>query len=213
VAGLNRLYRNIGKPSLDRLLGLILLIGCAPFIGLVAILVRLRLGSPVLFRQERIGKREHSFELLKFRTMTNAIDGKSQLLSDANRVTSLGRFLRMFSLDELPQLWNVVKGEMSLVGPRPLYPHYMPYYTDRERRRHEVRPGITGLAQVRGRNRLPWDERLELDIRYVETMSMWLDWSILLQTVQRVLLRRDVLEVPDTDRLTLVDARRDSTER
>lgn len=208
MATVNRLYRTYGKPAIDRFLAIVLCVLLAPVLAVVAVLVRLRLGSPVLFRQERVGRGERAFQLLKFRSMTGATDGRGRLLPDADRVTALGRFLRMYSLDELPQLWNVLNGEMSLVGPRPLYRHYLPYYSDRERRRHEARPGITGLAQVSGRNRLSWDERLELDVRYVETAGIGLDLSILLQTIHRVLSRRDVVEVPETSRVTLVEARR-----
>ena len=206
--GSDRVYQDIGKPVLDFLIAAMLLVLLAPVMGVVALIVRLRMGAPVLFRQERVGQNEQLFEVLKFRTMTNTLDSHGRLLPEADRMTPLGRFLRSLSLDELPQLWNVVKREMSLVGPRPLYPHFLPYYTDRERRRHEIRPGITGLAQVRGRARLPWDERLELDVEYVETLTFMLDWSILFQTIGQVLSRRDVVPVPAADRMKFVDLRR-----
>ena len=156
------------------------------------------MGRPVIFRDERPGKDERVFEIFKFRTMTDARDSSGEFLPDAVRLTRLGRLLRKTSLDELPQLWNVIKGDMSLIGPRPLRVDYLPYYTEREQRRHDVRPGITGLAQVSGRNLLPWDERLDLDARYVETQSLWLDLRILLLTVWKVVRRSDVVEVPDT---------------
>ncbi len=165
-----------------------------PLLALSALAVRLTMGSPVLFRQVRVGRDERPFTLLKLRTMNEARDEQGRLLPGRQRLTRVGRVLRATSLDELPQLWNVLRGEMSLVGPRPLHVDYLPYYTPRERLRHQVRPGITGLAQVRGRNRLTWDERLELDAQYVERKSLALDLRLLLETVGKVLSRRDVGE-------------------
>lgn len=161
--------------------GLLLL---SPVLLAIAWLIRREMGSPVLFRQPRPGYRGRIFDVIKFRTMTN---GKE---ADASRITPVGHLLRSTSLDELPELWNVLKGDMSLVGPRPLLVEYLPLYDTRQRRRHDVRPGITGWAQVNGRNLLSWEERFELDIWYVENQSLWLDFRILLMTVKMV-IRRD----------------------
>lgn len=176
---------------------------CAPILAVIALLVRLKLGSTVLFRQQRPGLHGKPFTLYKFRTMTNARDANGNLLPDADRLTNFGRFLRRTSLDELPELINVLKGDMSLVGPRPLLIRYLPYYTERERKRFEVKPGITGLAQISGRNHLLWDKRLELDVQYVEQQSLLLDIQILLRTVIKVLKRADVIDVPGLAQLPL----------
>lgn len=160
-----------------------------PVLLVIAILVRVRLGAPVFFRQVRPGLHGKPFEMVKFRTMLDARDAQGNLLPDAERMTRLGRFLRSSSLDELPELWNVLKGEMSLVGPRPLLMEYLPLYSDEQRRRHEVRPGITGWAQVNGRNALSWDEKFKLDVWYVDNQSFWLDVKILFQTVKKVLVK------------------------
>ena len=165
-------------------------------LSLLAGLIRSRLGSPVFFRQTRPGLGGAPFELIKFRTMTDERDAGGQLLSDAERLTPLGRFLRVTSLDELPELWNVLRGDMSLVGPRPLLMRYLPYYTDRENKRHLVRPGLTGWAQLHGRNTVSWNERLALDVWYVENRSLLLDLKILLQTVALVLKREGVVIDP-----------------
>ena len=170
-------------------LGLIVLF---PVLLGVAALVRTRLGPPVLFRQTRPGLHGHPFELIKFRTMSNQRDSDGELLPVKERLTRFGRFLRATSLDELPELWNVLKGDMSLVGPRPLLMEYLPLYTEEQARRHEVRPGITGWAQVNGRNVLDWEERFKLDLWYVDNRSLWLDLKILILTAVRVLQRRDI---------------------
>ncbi|MGY1752155.1 sugar transferase [Blastococcus sp. SYSU D01042] len=162
-----------------------------PIIGLVALAVRRDLGTPVLFRQLRPGLRGEPFELVKFRTMRAPGDTPG-VSDDAARLTALGRFLRSTSLDELPTLWNVLRGDMSLVGPRPLLVQYLDRYTVEQRRRHEVRPGITGLAQVRGRNRLTWEEKLALDVAYVDRLGPWLDARITLRTVASVLARQGI---------------------
>ena len=159
---------------------------------LVALLVRVKLGSPVLFCQERPGKDEKIFKLYKFRTMTDARDGNGELLPDEVRLTRFGKFLRSTSLDELPEAFNILKGDMSVVGPRPLLVEYLPYYTREERRRHEVRPGLTGLAQVRGRNLLNWDERFRLDISYVSRVTFFGDIGIVLETVKAMLFRENI---------------------
>jgi len=163
-----------------------------PVMLVAALVVRLTMGGPVLFRQVRLGRDEQPFTLLKLRTMNGARDPHGRLLPGATRLTRVGRWLRSLSIDELPQLWNVLRGDMSLVGPRPLHPHYLPYYSARERLRHQVRPGMTGYAQVNGRNSLSWDERLELDVQYVEGKSLLLDLRIVLCTVGKVVRRRDV---------------------
>lgn len=163
-----------------------------PVILLLAVLVRVKLGSPVLFRQARPGMAGSAFEMAKFRTMTDAKDASGELLPDADRLTRFGQFLRSSSLDELPELWNVLKGDMSLVGPRPLLMEYLPLYSERQARRHEVRPGITGWAQVNGRNALSWDEKFELDVWYVENRTLWLDIKILFLTVLKVVKRDDI---------------------
>jgi lipopolysaccharide/colanic/teichoic acid biosynthesis glycosyltransferase len=164
----------------------------SPVIVVVAILVRRRLGSPVLFRQVRPGKDGAPFEMLKFRTMTDARDDNGDLLPDGQRLTPFGRFLRSTSFDELPELWNVLKGEMSIVGPRPLLMEYLPLYSPEQARRHDVRPGLTGLAQVSGRNSLSWDDRFALDVWYVENCSLWLDLKIIVRTIAAVTKRSGI---------------------
>lgn len=180
------------KRAMDVTLSAVALAGLSPVLGIVGVLVRLRLGSPVLFRQTRAGLRGRQFTLFKFRSMSDRRDATGALLPDGERLTSLGRFLRSTSLDELPTLANVLSGSMSIVGPRPLLPRYLPLYSASQSRRHEVRPGITGLAQVSGRNSLSWAERLDLDARYVDNWSLWLDLMIIARTFRRVLTRQDV---------------------
>jgi len=173
-------------------LGLLLL--AIPFL-LLAWRVRRELGSPVFFCQMRPGLHGRPFRMIKFRTMTDARASDGRLLSDADRLTAFGRFLRASSLDELPELWNVLKGDMSLVGPRPLLVEYLPLYSRVQARRHDVRPGITGWAQVNGRNALSWDRKLELDVWYVDNRSLWLDFRILWLTLRKV-LARDGINAP-----------------
>ncbi len=180
------------KRALDCVVSLTALILLSPLIILVAILVRSRLGSPVLFRQPRPGFRGQCFDLLKFRSMTDARDSQGILLPDADRLTGFGRFLRSTSLDELPALLNVLRGDMSLVGPRPLLVRYLPLYSEAQARRHDVRPGITGWAQVCGRNSLSWEEKFALDLWYISRRSLWLDLRIIWKTLALVLSRRDV---------------------
>jgi sugar transferase EpsL len=182
--------------SMKRLADLVIA-GCAmvllsPIIGLLSLLVRVFLGSPVFFRQIRPGLRGEPFELVKFRTMTDRSDQNGDLLLDAERLTNFGTFLRSTSLDELPELWNVVRGSMSLVGPRPLLVEYLPRYSPVQARRHEVRPGLTGLAQVKGRNDLSWKEKFNLDVWYVDNHDSKLDWAIILWTFKIVITRRGV---------------------
>jgi len=185
-------YRGILKPAYDRLLAALGLVALSPALLVLAVLIRFRMGSPVVFRQRRIGLHDREFGFLKFRTMTDARDASGALLPDGDRLTRLGRFLRSTSLDELPQLWNVVKGDMSLVGPRPLLPEYLPRYSPTQRRRHEVRPGITGLAQVKGRNALSWEEKFAFDVQYVDGYGFALDASILWMTAIAVFQRRGI---------------------
>lgn len=180
------------KRLFDFCLALLALLLLAPIIAVVAVLVRLRLGSPVLFSQLRPGLHGQPFRMYKFRSMTSACDAQGVLLPDEQRLTRFGKWLRASSLDELPGLWSVLCGEMSLVGPRPLLMQYLPRYSPRQARRHEVRPGITGWAQVNGRNAISWEEKFELDVWYVEHQSWWLDLKILWLTVAKVLARKDV---------------------
>lgn len=180
------------KRALDVLVALVLLTVLAPVLALAALTVRVHLGRPVLFRQERPGLGGRPFTLLKLRTMREAAGPDGAPLPDAERLTRLGRMLRATSIDELPELWNVVRGDMSLVGPRPLLPQYLERYSPRQARRHEVRPGITGLAQVSGRNALDWDEKLELDVQYVERRSLALDVAILVRTLAVPFWRRGI---------------------
>lgn len=168
------------------LLGLLLL---SPVIAIIAWQVRRNLGSPVFFRQTRPGLNGKPFQMVKFRTMKDAVDAQGNPLPDSERLTPFGQFLRSSSLDELPELWNVLKGDMSLVGPRPLLMEYLPLYSPEQYRRHEVRPGVTGWAQVNGRNSLSWDEKFKLDVWYVDNRSLWLDIKILFLTVKKVLVR------------------------
>lgn len=161
----------------------------SPIIAIVAWKIRKNLGSPVLFRQTRPGLHGKPFEMVKFRTMKDATDAQGNILPDAERMTPFGNKLRSSSLDELPELWNVLRGEMSLVGPRPLLMQYLPLYSPEQARRHEVRPGVTGWAQVNGRNAISWEEKFKLDVRYVDNRSFWLDFKILLLTVKKVLIK------------------------
>lgn len=177
------------KRIFDLLVAALALLLLALPLLLLILLVRCKLGSPVFFRQVRPGLNGKPFEMVKFRTMTDERGPDGQLLPDAVRLTPFGRFLRSTSLDELPELWNVIKGDMSLVGPRPLLMEYLPLYTPEQARRHEVRPGVTGWAQVNGRNAISWEEKFELDVWYVDHQSLWLDMKILWLTVKKVLVR------------------------
>ncbi|MDO8847908.1 MAG: sugar transferase [Coriobacteriia bacterium] len=180
------------KRAFDILVSLLALSVLSPFLLLLLGLVRLQLGSPAIFGQDRPGKDGRVFRLYKFRTMTDARDLSGALLPDAERLTAFGSLLRSTSLDELPEFWNVLKGDMSLVGPRPLLVEYLDRYTPEQARRHEVRPGITGLAQVSGRNELSWEERFKLDVWYVDNHSLWLDLKILAMTVWKAVRREGV---------------------
>ena len=164
----------------------------SPILILVAVIIRRQMGSPMFFRQARPGLHGKPFEIVKFRTMRDAIDANGHPLPDAERLTRLGRFLRSSSLDELPELWNVLKGEMSLVGPRPLLMEYLPIYSPDQARRHDIRPGITGWAQVSGRNAISWDEKFALDMWYVDNRTLWLDLKIIWLTIRKVLKREGI---------------------
>jgi len=186
------MYRRLGKRLFDLAVAVSASVIAAPILGLVALLVRAKLGAPVLFRQTRPGLYGKPFTLYKFRTMTDARDAQGNLLPDAARLTPFGRFLRSTSLDELPELWNVLRGDMSLVGPRPLLMQYLDRYTPDQARRHEVRPGITGWAQVNGRNALTWEQKFALDVWYVDHLSFWLDLKIIALTLWKILKREGI---------------------
>ena len=188
------MYAKYMKRMLDFMIALVGLVVASPILLIVAVLVRTKLGSPVLFAQERPGKDEKIFKLYKFRSMSDARDEQGNLLPDKDRLTPFGKMLRATSLDELPELFNILKGDMSLIGPRPLLVSYLPWYTEREQLRHTVRPGLTGLAQVSGRNSLVWDKRLEKDVEYVEHLSFMMDLKILFMTVKKVVCKDDVAE-------------------
>ena len=185
-------YEKYVKRLLDIVLAGCALIVLSPLLLVTAIMVRVKLGSPVIFCQERPGKDEKFFKLHKFRSMTDAQDENGDLLPDEVRLTSFGRKLRALSIDELPELWDIFRGKMSIVGPRPLLVEYLPYYTAEERHRHDVRPGLTGLAQINGRNNLTWEQKFEFDLEYVQHISLGTDASILLGTVGKVLDRTGV---------------------
>lgn len=182
----------MSKRIFDVLVSAFALVTLFPVIVVVAVVVRRKLGSPVLFRQVRPGKDGKPFEMIKFRTMLDTIGDQGVVLSDSERLVPLGRFLRSTSLDELPELWNVLKGDMSLVGPRPLLMEYLPLYSEEQRRRHEVRPGVTGWAQVNGRNAISWEDKFKLDVWYVDNRSFCLDLRILFLTIKKVLVREGV---------------------
>jgi Sugar transferases involved in lipopolysaccharide synthesis len=180
------------KRILDIVLSGLALIFLSPIMLITAILVKIKLGKPIIFMQERPGKGEKSFKLIKFRTMNVEKNKDGNLLTDEERLTGFGRFLRATSLDELPEFVNILKGDMSIVGPRPLLMKYLPFYKDEERVRHSVRPGLTGLAQINGRNNVDWDERLKYDIKYVENITFIRDVKIIIRTIGKVLGRRDI---------------------
>lgn len=185
-------YEAVIKRILDFLIGFIGIVLLSPLLLVLAFLIRIKLGSPVLFKQKRPGYREKIFTLYKFRTMTDERDEKGELLSDAVRLTSFGKKLRSTSLDELPELFNLLNGSLSLIGPRPLLVQYLPLYNKRQKLRHEVRPGLTGYAQVHGRNAISWEERFEKDVYYVEHISFLLDLKIFFQTIKTVFRREGI---------------------
>ena len=180
------------KGAADRLAALLAMVLLSPLLLVVAVLVRWRLGAPVLFRQQRPGYAERPFELLKFRTMTNQRDASGALLPDAQRITAFGRWLRATSIDELPELINILRGEMSFIGPRPLLMQYLPLYSPEQARRHDVKPGFSGWAQINGRNALSWEQKFRLDVWYVDHQSFWLDLRIFLVTIWKVIRREGI---------------------
>lgn len=180
------------KRLFDIVVSTLLLVLFSPILAFVAYKVKKNLGSPVLFKQTRPGLNGKPFEMIKFRTMKDAMDAEGNPLPDAERLTPFGKMLRSTSLDELPELWNVLKGEMSLVGPRPLLMEYLPLYNETQAKRHNVRPGLTGYAQVNGRNAISWEQKFELDVWYVEHQSFWLDIQILFKTVQKIIAKDDI---------------------
>lgn len=192
--GYNSFYAKYIKRFLDILISLVAIFVLSPVLIIVAILVRSKLGSPILFRQQRPGMDEKVFEMMKFRSMTDEMDAEGNLLPDDVRLISFGKALRATSLDELPELFNILKGDMSLIGPRPLLVKYLPLYNDEQRKRHLVRPGLTGYAQVNGRNAQTWKQRFAYDVEYVEKVSLFFDITVLFRTVITVLRREGVSE-------------------
>lgn len=198
------------KRLLDIIIASIALILLSPLYFYVAHKVRKNLGSPVLFRQIRPGLHGKPFEMIKFRSMKDAVDAQGNLLPDSERLTPFGKMLRSSSLDEMPELWNVIKGDMSIVGPRPLLMEYLPLYNQEQAKRHLVRPGMTGHAQVNGRNAISWEEKFKLDTWYVENQSVWLDFKIMLKTVKKVLAKDDINEAGEATMSKFTGSEKDS---
>lgn len=190
------IYRKFIKRALDLLVSIIGLICISPILLVIAIMVRIKIGSPIIFKQQRPGLDEKIFTLYKFRTMSNEKDQNGKLLTDSKRLNEFGKMLRRSSLDELPELFNIIKGEMSIIGPRPLLIKYLPYYSQAEKIRHSVRPGLTGLAQISGRNLLKWDSRLAKDVEYVKNISFRIDTKIFIKTILKV-VKKDGIIVTD----------------
>lgn len=186
------IYRRFIKRPMDFILSLIAIVALSPVLLVVAILVRTKLGSPVLFKQRRPGINEKIFMIYKFRTMTDVRGENGELMPDSVRLTKFGKFLRSTSLDELPELFNILKGDMSIIGPRPLLVQYLPLYNDHQKRRHEVRPGLSGLAQVSGRNAISWEDKFNLDVKYVDSVSFIGDWKIIFLTIKKVFVREGI---------------------
>lgn len=187
-------YEKFIKRPLDFLLASAAVLFLSPVMTITALLVRIKLGSPVLFTQERPGKDGRIFRIYKFRSMTNEKDGRGELLPDDRRLTRFGRILRSTSLDELPELFNIIRGDMAIVGPRPLLVRYLPRYNERQKHRHDVRPGLTGLAQVHGRNEISWAKKIEMDVQYVGHITFWRDFMIIVRTVL-VVLKHDGISI------------------
>ena len=194
------MYRKFFKRFLDIIISLIFILCFWWLYIVIAILVRIKLGSPVLFKQDRPGLNEKIFKMYKFRTMTDEKDKGGNLLPDAERLTKFGKFLRSTSLDEIPEFFNILRGDMSLIGPRPLLVEYLNYYTNDEKKRHNVRPGISGWAQVNGRNSLSWEEKFRYDIEYVEKLSFLFDFKIVLLTIKKVLKREDISDFKEENK-------------
>lgn len=202
------MYRKIIKRSLDIILSLIGIIILLPIYLIVGILVLIFLGRPVIFKQQRPGKNEKIFNMYKFRTMTDKKDKNGNLLPDEKRLTKFGKLLRKTSLDEIPEFFNILKGDMSFIGPRPLLVSYLPYYTKKEHHRHDVRPGLTGLAQVNGRNLLGWDDRFKKDLEYVENVSFLMDIKIIFMTIKTVFSRKGITDEKGVSMTLLSDERK-----
>ena len=200
-------YERFFKRPLDIIFALLALVILSPILLIVAIIVRIKLGSPIIFKQERPGKDEKIFKLYKFSTMTDAKDKKGKLLPDEKRLTKFGKILRSTSLDELPELFNILKGDMSFIGPRPLLVEYIPYYTKSEKHRHDVRPGLTGLAQANGRNLVAWDKRLKLDVQYANRVTFLQDVSIIFSTIVIVFKRSGISDGKTQTMTTLIQER------
>ena len=201
------MYKKYIKRILDIILSLIAIIVTLPIFLIVGILILIFIGQPAIFRQKRPGKNEKIFTMYKFRTMTNKKDEDGNLLPDELRLTKLGKFLRKTSLDEIPEFINILKGDMSLVGPRPLLVEYLPYYTEEEHHRHDVRPGLTGWAQANGRNLVNWDERFKLDLEYVNNVSLKMDIKVILKTIN-VVLKREGITDGKTETMIFLDEER-----
>lgn len=207
------MYAKYIKRILDFILSLLAIIILSPVMLIIYILVRIKLGKPAIFKQQRPGKNEKIFTLYKFRTMTDERDEDGNLLPDEKRLTKFGKILRSTSLDELPELFNILKGNMAIVGPRPLLIRYLPYYTEEERHRHDVRPGLTGLAQINGRNSTNWTERFKLDLKYAQNVSFINDIKIVLKTIMKVLKKQDILVGQEQILLDLDEERKDDNKK
>ena len=207
------MYAKYIKRILDLILSLMALIVLMPLMIIIGILVRINLGSPIIFKQKRPGKNEKIFTLYKFRTMTDKRDIDGNLLPDEYRLTKFGKFLRSTSLDELPELINIIKGDMAIVGPRPLLVEYLPYYTEEEKHRHDVRPGLTGLAQVNGRNAISWEEKLKYDTEYIKKISFYSDLKIIFKTIKKTINREDILMGNEFVVGKFIDQRKNKKER
>lgn len=213
------MYKRFFKRIIDFALALAIIAALSPIYVILSILIKIKMGSPVIFSQTRPGLNEKPFNIYKFRSMSEKRDKDGNLLPDRERITPLGKFLRKTSLDEIPQFFNVLKGDMSFIGPRPLLTQYLPYYTREEKLRHSVRPGVTGLAQAKGRNTISWDSKLALDVEYVKTLSFFNDVKIALLTIGKVLARSEVIAVPvekyldDERRQKMAEAKTDLKER
>ena len=204
------MYKKVIKRLIDVVIAFIALLFVWPFLLLIMVLLYFsNKGAGVFFMQERPGKNEKIFKVIKFKSMSDKRNDKGELLPDKDRITAIGKFIRKTSIDELPQLINVLKGDMSLIGPRPLLPEYLPYYTEKERLRHTVRPGITGWAQVNGRNNCGWNKKLEYDVFYVENLSMSMDFRVILKTIKNVISAKDVNVVPSLKATKLNIERKD----
>jgi len=186
------IYRRFVKRPMDLILSVIAIILLSPVFLVVALLVRTKLGTPVIFKQQRPGLNEKIFIMYKFRTMTDERDANGNLLQDSVRLTKFGKLLRSTSLDELPELFNILKGDMSIIGPRPLLVEYLPLYNKYQQRRHEVRPGLSGLAQINGRNAISWEDKFQLDVKYVENLTFINDWKIIFLTLKKVFVREGI---------------------